>query len=198
MMRPDLLVIGYFTANTGYADEVNNLRRSLVEIGLPYLIREVKNLGSWQANTHFKAEFIRQVARENPDRRLLYVDADGVFRAEPELLDRITEDLAVHYREYPDEGGKPCDQELLSGTIYFRNNFQTTLLLDRWIAMNTQSPDRWDQVNLAEAIDEAQDLLLFKLPPEYCFIFDLMRIDYPTAKPVIEHFQASRKFKHLI
>ncbi len=31
------------------------------------------------------------------------------------------------------------------------------------------------------------------LPPEYTMIFDSMRSMYPNVKPVIEHFQASRK-----
>jgi hypothetical protein len=33
------------------------------------------------------------------------------------------------------------------------------------------------------------------LPPEYTFIFDSMRKIYPNAVPVIEHFQASRKYR---
>ena len=31
------------------------------------------------------------------------------------------------------------------------------------------------------------------LPPEYTFIFDSMKVMYPSVKPVIEHFQASRQ-----
>jgi len=33
------------------------------------------------------------------------------------------------------------------------------------------------------------------LPAEYTFIFDSMKAMYPNAIPVIEHFQASRRFK---
>ena len=33
------------------------------------------------------------------------------------------------------------------------------------------------------------------LPPEYTMIFDSMRAMYPDVKPVIEHFQASRKLR---
>jgi hypothetical protein len=36
------------------------------------------------------------------------------------------------------------------------------------------------------------------LPLEYTFIFDLCRRAHPTANPVIEHFQASRRFKNMI
>jgi hypothetical protein len=36
------------------------------------------------------------------------------------------------------------------------------------------------------------------LPPEYTFIFDLMRALYPNANPVIEHFQASRRNKNKV
>jgi len=36
------------------------------------------------------------------------------------------------------------------------------------------------------------------LPPEYTFIFDSMRKMYPDTKPVIEHFQASRKLRNRV
>ena len=37
------------------------------------------------------------------------------------------------------------------------------------------------------------DLNYINFPPEYCFVFDLMKNIYPDAVPVIEHFQESRK-----
>jgi hypothetical protein len=196
-MRADLLVIAYYTAKTDYAFEARRLIDSIELLGLSYDVREIYSLGSWQANTHFKAEFLQSMAREYRDRRLLYLDADAVIRKEPILLDEIVTDIAVHYRKHL---SAPDDKryELLSGTIYLCPNSRSLGLLDRWIAENREHPDPWDQVNLAEAIRNTPELHVFELPPEYTFIFDTMRQEYPDADPVIEHFQASRRLKYLV
>jgi hypothetical protein len=63
---------------------------------------------------------------------------------------------------------------------------------------NAKTLEQW---NLDKAIQEGlKDYgLTFKnLPPEYTFIFDSMRAMYPNAKPVIEHFQASRRFRNKV
>jgi hypothetical protein len=79
------------------------------------------------------------------------------------------------------------------------NNERTRQLCNRWIAMNkTQQGNKLEQWNLGEIITDmsAKNGLVFKnLPAEYTFIFDIMKKIYPTAIPVIEHFQASRRFK---
>ena len=74
-------------------------------------------------------------------------------------------------------------------------------MLDAWIAANEANPDRWDQKNLGMVTAEMRNskgLRVFTLPAEYTFVCDWMRRMYPTAKPVIEHFQASRRFRNKI
>ncbi len=190
--RKPLLVVAYYTKNTPYECEVENLRRSLDDLPLAYQIVGVQNLGSWQANTQYKAVFLKHMlSRHGSRHRLLYVDADAVFRRYPELLDHIECDVAVHARR----------RETLSGTIYLEPTPTTATLLETWISINHEHPGRWDQVNLAAAIRKCCDdtgLRAAQLPAEYTFIFDLSRHDHPTANPVIEHFQASRRFKRQI
>ena len=47
---------------------------------------------------------------------------------------------------------------------------------------------------LEKAIEAHPELRVLHLPPEYCTIFDLTRRFHPEVKPVIEHFQESRRF----
>ena len=115
---------------------------------------------------------------------MVWTDADSVVRENPILFDDLDCDIAFHRFK-----GK----ELLSGTVYFRNTEPTIRLLMRWIAINKENPEIFDQKNLDQAISEAEDLKITELPPEYCFIFDLSRDYYGGRKPIIEHFQASRE-----
>ena len=84
------------------------------------------------------------------------------------------------------------------------NNLKTKRLCEIWANTNrTEGPNAisLEQVNLGMAIDKmvsSEDLIFKNLPPEYTFIFDSMRKIYPNAKPVIEHFQASRKYRHKV
>jgi hypothetical protein len=63
-----------------------------------------------------------------------------------------------------------------------------------WINKNKKHPRTWDQKNLAAVLKEVEHNACY-LPPEYCWIFDLSKKRYGNLKPVIEHYQASRKLK---
>ena len=105
---------------------------------------------------------------------------------EPKLFFQIDCDVAFHRFK-----GK----ELLSGTVFFKNTVKTVELLDRWIEINKENPEIFDQKNLDTAIKSISDISIIELPPEYCFIFDLSKDYYPRVNPIIEHYQASRKFR---
>ena len=58
---------------------------------------------------------------------------------------------------------------------------------------------RMEQWNLDTVIEQMKSDPKFtykNLPPEYTMIFDSMRGMYPHINPVIEHFQASRRFRN--
>jgi hypothetical protein len=84
------------------------------------------------------------------------------------------------------------------------NNDKTRTLCRIWQnTNNSEGPNAktFEQWNLGSAIQQmkkTQGLIDKNLPPEYTFIFDSMRNMYPNAKPVIEHFQASRKLKNKV
>jgi len=193
----DLLVVGYYTVNTPYEEEAQNLLRSLNKLGINHDILGVNTLGNWQANTRFKASFMLDMLIKWPNHRLLYVDCDAVVHSLPTLFQNYKCDIAVRWQDF-----KWRKNECLSGTIYMENNERTRRICELWKDINVKEGNqssRMEQWNLDSVIQKmkAEDpAFTYKnLPPEYTFIFDSMKALYPTTVPVIEHFQASRRFK---
>lgn len=179
------IIVGYFTENTGYEEEIKHLSESLDRFNLPRDIVGIPSQRSWQANTQYKPYFIKQMLLRHFPKAILYLDADARLRQYPHLFDEIDCDLAVFYRD---------NHELISSTLYFSNNAKTFEVIERWITCCLENPTIWDQKLLQFILEESQDLHLniYHLPPTYCKIFDLMA---SVENPVIEQFQASRRFK---
>ena len=60
----------------------------------------------------------------------------------------------------------------------------------------TSRMEQWNLDTVIQQMKNEDPSFTYKnLPPEYTFIFDIMKGIYPNSKPVIEHFQASRRFK---
>ena len=188
------LVISYFTAKTPYKKEAARLEESMLQLTIPHHVAEVPNLGDWQKNTHFKARFIRQMMDRFPTKDLIWVDADAVFHKYPDLFDKLVEgefNFAAHHRNW-----KHGKDELLSGTIYIRNNDIMKGVVDDWIRINKQNRSTWEQRNLARALKREPQIWIYDLPIEYCCIFD--DDDRQQIDPVIEHFQASRRLRRMV
>lgn len=180
------IVISFFTLDTGYEEEVKNLIASCQKFGLSYYVEGIKSLGSWQANTHFKARFIRKML-DHLDCSVVFLDADAVVQQYPCLFADMTEDFGAYFKQ---------KDNLLSGTLYFKNNVQCKDLLDAWTVANRNNSSSWEQQVLSDIIPAWKDRISIKrLPATYCQIFDLMK---NAGDPVIEHFQASRRFKKVI
>jgi hypothetical protein len=185
------VAVAYFTRETDYAEAIQFLVASLKRRSMCFAVHSIPDLGDWYANTHYKADFLLGMIMRLK-RPLLYLDADSIVHQEPSLLNDLDADIAVHYRR----GASDAPKELLSGTIYLKPTPTTCEVLRRWININTARPNVWDQVNLQLAVQYTMGLRVVQLPPEYTFIFDLMRQEFPDARPVIEHFQASRRCRH--
>ena len=195
----DLIVVGYYTKNTPYEEEAKKLINSLDKLTLSYDIQCVDNLGSWQANTRFKANFMLEMLNKHEKKRLLYVDCDAVIHKLPILFENYHCDIAVRWEDFAWR-----KNECLSGTIYMENNERTRELCNRWANLNenesptTQNLEQWNLGRIIKDMELNDGLSTLNLPPEYTFIFDYMKALYPRAIPIIEHFQASRKFKNII
>lgn len=191
-------VIGFFTVATPYEQEAEILKLSLNSLGYPYDIRGVPNLGSWQRNTQYKAEFISKMLLEYPGTPLLYLDVDSIVVRPLLFLHGITGDIAaVHF----------CNtKELLSGTVYFANNENCRKVVDKWIELNrkytTVLPDgrpAWDQRTLEMAIKSFPEVVFQELPQEYTWITELTQRRLPNLQsPCIIHTRGAYRFKKLI
>ena len=194
----NLMVVGYYTVNTPYEEEAQNLIRSLNKLGVNHDVIGVKTLGNWQANTRFKAGFMLDMLIKWPNHRLLYVDCDAVVHRMPNLFKNYKCDIAVRWQDF-----RWRKNECLSGTIYMENNERTKRICELWRDINVKEGNkstRMEQWNLDTVINQmkAEDpnFTYKNLPPEYTMIFDSMRGMYPNIVPVIEHFQASRRFRN--
>jgi hypothetical protein len=195
----NLVIVAYYTLNTPYEQEAKKLIASLNKLNLKYDVVGVQNLGNWQANTRFKAQFMLDMLDKHTGKNLLYIDSDAIVHSKPILFENYQCDVAVRWQDF-----RWRQNECLSGTIFMANNDKTRTLCRIWQnTNNSEGPNAktFEQWNLGSAIQQMkkfQGLIDKNLPPEYTFIFDSMRNMYPNAKPVIEHFQASRKLKNKV
>jgi len=191
------IIVSYYTVNTPYEKEAAKLKSSLDKLKIPYDIVGVKNLGDWQANTRFKAKFMGQMLDKHIGKSIVWVDSDAIIHSYPKLFDNYNYDIAVRWQDF-----RWRKNECLSGTIYMANNSHMRDLCKRWEGENiAEGPNAktFEQWNLGKSIIEMRTEGKIKdgnLPPEYTMIFDSMRAMYPDVKPIIEHFQASRKLKN--
>jgi len=178
-------VIAFYTADTPYELEKENLRRSLELLGIDYEFKAYTNRGSWERNCGIKPEFILEMLNKYKGQTLVYIDADAVVQRPILLAEEFNADFAVHYK-----GGR----ELLSGTLIMRSTQRVRDLIERWRGYQELNPLMFDQKTLSMVIKESQwhDLKIIKLPSAYVKIFDAKDMD---PNPIIEHFQASRRFK---
>jgi len=183
------IVIGFYTEDTPYEDEIQGLVKSCANFNIQCEVRGYPSRDSWQENTCIKPEFILDMMEEFPNKDLVYIDADGIVQQYPELFDTMTDDIAIHYKD---------GTELLSGTIFIKNNDKMKLFIKCWINILSNHPQMIDQKGLNTTIirfAESQGVSVGKLPATYTQIYDLMK---DAGNPVIEHFQASRRFRQSI
>ncbi len=192
-MRQMPVVITHYTLDTGYVSEVQNLIRSLMSLGLEFDVEPIKSLGSWRANSNYSVWLIEKMFEKYPDRSILKTDADAVFRQVPEIFaqDDFDYDFACVWHSF-----RYKRNELLGGTLYFANTEPAKELVRLWKKKCKAAPRQRNPELLDAAVKEMGDELKTRnLPPRYCKIFDTMR---RIKNPVIEHFQASRRFKRII
>lgn len=187
------LIIAYYTKGNQYEKLSENLNKSCSDLKIPIHLKGIDNLGSWEKNTHYKAEFILECLNQF-QQNLVYVDVDAVFRKYPILFETIDCDIA-----YRTENFRWRKNEALSGTIFLSNNDRTQHFVKKWIEINSviksvkSDSDTWEQRNMQRALSVCHQIRYENLPPEYTYIFDHSRKLHPEIDPIVEHFQASRK-----
>lgn len=188
------IFVSHFTKKTPYEKEVLNLQKSLKKFNLDYHIEGIKSLGSWRANSNWCAWQVQAMLKRYPNRDILRLDCDAIVQRNPSLF--LEEDFnadiaAVVWKNSKMRPGG----EFLGGTMFFRNNPLGISVVDEWVDFCKGFPDKRNGDLLESTIKSySVEVLNFqKLPLSYCCIFDLMKSE--VSEPVIEHFQASRRFK---
>ena len=188
-MNQDFIIVAYYTRDTFYESYAEVFIDSVLAYGVPYYVEAIDNKGDWFKNTSFKPTFLKQMLDKFPDRNIVYVDIDAEFKAYPVLFEEMDGDVAVHNLDrslYKRRQVK--DWEVLSGTVFLRNNEKVRRIVERWEKECAKYPYVWDQRHLEKVLDGD----FYNLPEEYCTIFDTMR---HVKEPVILHHQASRELR---
>ena len=179
------IFVNFYTGDNGYKKYNDKLIASLNKFKLPYYIFEIHSNGDkWEKICQQKPYAILNVLNKYPNKNVVWVDADAIIEKEPELFKKIEKNFAVHYN----------GTELLSGVLYFKNNKNTRNIISDWIELNNQNPDMYDQVSLSKVINRKYKQHEYKLPKEYCSIFD--KPGYQGLDRVISQWQASRELKY--
>jgi hypothetical protein len=178
-----LLVCGFYTES--YRDDIERLEISLKRFSMDYQFTQVEPQSCWEATTGLKPKVLRQCLLDNPERDVLYIDADAFVRREITGFDDFDGDIGIHFNE---QGGKRASHSIRTGTIFLRNTPATLEFLDQWIAKQALNEHYCDQDSFQLAYDEPHTATFFNLPVEYVKIFDK-----DNVKSYIEHFQASRR-----
>jgi len=196
-------IISYFTRLTPYEQVANEfIIPSVKKWNLSHDIKAIKDLGSWQLNTGYKATFIKEMLLKHKE-PIVFIDCDGEIVKYPELLYKIPDNIDIgyfhfnwfhHWRNQPEN---TSNIQLLSGTMYFNYSEKVLLLIDEWIKNVEENTHEWEQKTLQNIVYTRNDLNIYKLPAEYCTV--LMH-DYSLPKyvidPIIIHWQRSRLYKN--
>lgn len=180
------IVCAFYTTDTPYEAEAKKLEADCVKCGIDFYSVGYPNTGSWVRNAGYKPRFISEMLHKFPYQNIVYIDADARIRRMPTLFNDFAGDIGVHYRN---------GQELLSGTVFLKNNKRVRELVRKWEIAQAKNIETWDQRVLQRVIAKDATCEVQYLPPTYTLIFDTMK---HLGRPVIEHFQASRKFKKIV
>jgi hypothetical protein len=197
-----VIYISYATKGTPYIKVMEKyLLPSLQRFNLIYDIAYPENRGSWQANTHMKAEIIKEMLLKHKQ-PLVYIDSDATIESYPELFNKLEQyDIAAHYLDcdffwYGRRGSKNID--LLSGTLYLNYNDNILTLIDQWIDENSKNTDL-EQTNLRTVLEQNKEIKIYHLPIQYAAIVKMNdRVPDYIENPIIVHHQCSRLYRRKI
>lgn len=189
------IIVSAFTPHPVYEEKALNFATSLNNLDLEYEIYPLQDRGSWAKNCQQKAEVILDALRKHK-KPVVWIDIDAVVVRQPELFDRLTQDICdVAYYAM-----KEPERYLASGTLYFGYTQGAISILEQWIDLCKDTLE-YDQKVLEQVIWNEHTIPksfydIIELPVEYCRIFDnkAQEKEMKTA-PVVVHTQASRQVK---
>ena len=194
------LIVSYYTKDTVYQLEVQNLIASCEKWGLEHHIEPILSYGSWEKNCCYKPFFLMEKMQQFK-RPLFWVDADAVFESAPKWQEVFSKDLAIRLNKDLDDSHP---SKVISGSVYINATSNAAKVLKLWgeeCIRSFSDPERkeevWDQIALRDAIRNAEaDIGV--LPLEYTAIVGNLSDEREAGEVVIAHYQASRRFKKII
>jgi hypothetical protein len=200
------IFVSHFTKDTPYEKEVLNLIKSLKRHHLDYDVEGISSLGTWRANSNWCAWQVQAMLEKYKPRSILRLDADARVQRYPELFRNFNADIgACIWKESMLKRHEP-DGEFMGGTLFFDNNDRTKAAVDEWVQACKEAASmgkherKYRNGDLLYKIVKkrraAKQLIFKEMPLEYCKIFNFAM--GRVSKPIIEHFQASRRFKKVI
>ena len=196
-MSRDPLVISFYTENSPYQLEVMALIASCQSHGIDAEIEGIPSEGSWERNCAIKPFFIRKKLLEKK-RPVFWVDADAVFKKKPDFSSMSHSDLA--FREMKrfsnDRRFRYC-----SGSLFVNYTQAGLEFVDKWCQHCQQRIDKkedlqfLDQISLVDLVEAGEQVKIFSLPIAYAKVFDIDAQEINPEEIVVEHYQASRRFR---
>jgi hypothetical protein len=196
-MSDSPLVITFYTENTPYQLEVAGLINSCRELGIELEVEAVPCLGSWQRNCAMKPQFIRGKLIEKK-RPVFWVDADAVFRKVPDFSLMMHSDFSAW-----ENSSLPQDKRFRyrAGSLFINYTPGGIRFAEVWAGYCQKKIDAGvdlsylDQIAIFDLIEQGLEANFFPLPLSHCKVFDLDADEIDSSDVVIEHFQASRRYK---
>jgi Nucleotide-diphospho-sugar transferase len=201
------IICSFFTLDTPYQQVAHDyLLSSLKKVNVKSDIRGVQSLGNWQKNTSYKPQFISEILEKHTE-NIVFCDADAEILSYPDLFDNIPDEFnfAAHILDrrswYGVEYSEEQSKELLSGTLFIRNNTESRAIVHEWATTVKMFSQIWEQQVLAKVLKN-NNVKVFELPVEYCWIRSLPDGRDPLIKPngpiIIQHNQVSRTLRNKV
>jgi len=205
MNKQPFIICSYYTLETPYQDISHKyLIPSIEKLQLKSDVRGIENKGSWQLNTSYKPQFIKEML-EKHNENIVWIDVDAEVLSYPYLFEEIPEEynFAAHMLNRNDWYNiklEPHDErELLTGTLFIRNNQNAKTIINIWTEECKQNK-AWEQ-KVLQKIFEQYNIKICELPIGYSYIKTLPDGSKPNIQcpsPVIIHNQVSRLLKNKI
>lgn len=197
-MSDSPLVISFYTENSPYRLNALSLIESCNEHGIEAEIESIPSEGSWERNCAIKPFYIRKKLMEKK-RPIFWVDADAVFKKKPDFS--FLEGSDISFREMK-RFSQDRRLKYASESLFLNYTPRTLEFVDKWCDHcqikidNKEKLELMDQIALIDLIESGQLLKICPLPISYCKVFDLDALEIDLEHIVIEHFQASRRYRH--
>jgi len=195
-------IFTYYTENTPYEQEADNLQRDCERLKIAFEKFAVPSTGEWVENTMIKPTQISVALDCFSSSNIVWIDADARIKSYPHIFDEYEND-GIDFSVFQ----MGSQKRVTSGTIFMRNVPKVREFIHDWRLECRQCMDRiGDQHCLRKLIKregyKKYDIKYRSLPYSYCYIFDdsLRRLapNIPPleGEPVVVHTQASRKYRN--